>query len=229
MVEQLMFFGLGFLSASLISLLVIPAVHGRAVRITQRRLRQRTTLATAEIQARKDLLRAEFALAVCRAEQRAEMLEIKMTSLLAELGRKSDVINRVRIQLGQTIGETISDTGSVSLVPEQIAGDPRRVEPTPAHDAAPFRRNIVNRTVGRLFLDSWTAPPMPPPRPLEVGLEPAARVADGGDPGSADRDQPAAAAADQRYRNEPRHVRAARLEVIEVEDALEQILAIARN
>jgi hypothetical protein len=226
MVEQLMFFGLGFLSASLIALLVIPAVHGRAVRITQRRLRQLTTLATAEIQARKDLLRAEFALAVCRAEQRAEMLEIKMTSLLAELGRKSDVINRVRIQLGQAIGETVSDTGSVSLVPEQIVGDPRRVEPTPAHDSAPLRRNIVNRTVGRLFLDSWTAPPMPAHR-LEVGLAPAASVADGGGANSAERDQPAAA--DDRHKIEPRHVRAARLEVIEVEDALEQILAIARN
>ncbi|MGA2129873.1 MAG: hypothetical protein ABSG76_27390, partial [Xanthobacteraceae bacterium] len=63
MVEQLMFVGLGFLSATLIALLIIPAVHGRAVRITERRLRQLTTLATAEIQARKDLLRAEFALA----------------------------------------------------------------------------------------------------------------------------------------------------------------------
>ncbi|MGA2126310.1 MAG: hypothetical protein ABSG76_09170, partial [Xanthobacteraceae bacterium] len=190
--------------------------------------RQLTTLATAEIQASKDLLRAEFALAVCRAEQRAEMLEIKMTSLLAELGRKSDVINRVRIQLGQTIGNTINDTGSVSLVPERIANDPRRVAPTPARDAAPLRRNIVNRTVGRLFLDSWAAPPTPARRRLEVGLDPAAAIADGG-PGSADRDRAAVAAADHRNRIEPRDVRTARLEVIEVEDALEQILAIARN
>jgi len=221
MVEQLMIFGLGFLSASLVALLIIVAVHGRAVRITERRLRDVTTLATAEIQAKKDLLRAEFALAVCRAEQRAEMLEIKMTSLLAELGRKSDVINRVRIQLGQTTGETISDTGSVTLVPEQTVSDPRRAEP--AQDA-PIRRHVMSRTIGRLFLDSWTAPPMPARR----GPSATTETADGGAPGSTDRDEPAAAA-DHRRKIEPRHVRAARLEVIEVEAALKQILAIASN
>jgi len=36
MVEPIMFFGLGFLAASLIGLIIVPFVHGRAVRLTVR-------------------------------------------------------------------------------------------------------------------------------------------------------------------------------------------------
>ena len=58
MIEPIMFFGIGFLVASLFGLVLIPLVHNRAVRLTMRRLEAATPLSMAEIQADKDQLRA---------------------------------------------------------------------------------------------------------------------------------------------------------------------------
>jgi chromosome segregation ATPase len=96
-----MFFGIGFLVAALIGLVVVPLVHGRAVRLTMRRLEAATPLSMAEIQADKDQLRAEFAMSTRRLEVSVETLRTKSTSQLAELGKKGDAINRLKIELGE--------------------------------------------------------------------------------------------------------------------------------
>ena len=66
MIESIMLFGIGFLVASLLGLVVVPLVHNRAVRLTVRRLEAATPLSMAEIQAEKDQLRAEFAMSTRR-------------------------------------------------------------------------------------------------------------------------------------------------------------------
>ena len=84
MVEPIMFFGLGFLAASLLGLVIVPFVHGRAVRLTVRRLEAATPLSMEEIQADKDQLRAEFAMSTRRLEMSVEQLKNKTTSQLAD-------------------------------------------------------------------------------------------------------------------------------------------------
>jgi predicted nucleic acid-binding Zn-ribbon protein len=101
MIEPIMYFGIGFLVAALIGLVVIPLVHGRAVRLTMRRLEAATPLSMAEIQADKDQLRAEFAMSTRRLEKSVEQLKGKTTSQLAEIGKKGDAINRLKIELGE--------------------------------------------------------------------------------------------------------------------------------
>jgi len=101
MIEPIMYFGIGFLFAALIGLVVIPLVHGRAVRLTMRRLEAATPLSMAEIQADKDQLRAEFAMSTRRLEMSVEQLNTKTTSQLAELGKKGDAINRLKMELGE--------------------------------------------------------------------------------------------------------------------------------
>ena len=101
MIEPIMFFGLGFLASSLLGLIIVPFVHGRAVRLTVRRLEAATPLSMAEIQADKDQLRAEFAMSTRRLEMSVEQLKNKSTGQLAELGKKNDVINRLKIELGE--------------------------------------------------------------------------------------------------------------------------------
>ncbi len=101
MIEPIMYFGIGFLVAALVGLVVIPLVHGRAVRLTMRRLEAATPLSMAEIQADKDQLRAEFAMSTRRLEMSVEQLKTKTTSQLAELGKKGDAINRLKIELGE--------------------------------------------------------------------------------------------------------------------------------
>jgi chromosome segregation ATPase len=55
----------------------------------------------AEIQADKDQLRAEFAMSTRRLEMSVDQLKNKSTSQLADLGKKNDVINRLKIELGE--------------------------------------------------------------------------------------------------------------------------------
>jgi chromosome segregation ATPase len=101
MIEPIMFFGIGFLVASLFGLVLIPLVHNRAVRLTVRRLEAATPLSMAEIQADKDQLRAEFAMSTRRLELSVEQMKAKTTSQLAELGKKSDAVNRLKVELGE--------------------------------------------------------------------------------------------------------------------------------
>src|SRR5215211_7486734 len=101
MIEPIMFFGIGFLVASLLGLVLLPLVHNRAVRLTMRRLEASTPLSMAEIQADKDQLRAEFAMSTRRLEMSVEQMKTKTTSQLAEIGKKTDVINRLKADLGE--------------------------------------------------------------------------------------------------------------------------------
>ena len=101
MIEPLMFAGIGFIAAALLVLGIIPLVHNRAVRLTRRRLEALTPLSMAEIQAEKDQLRAEFAMSTRRLEMSVEQLKGKSTGQLAELGKKNDTINRLKIELGE--------------------------------------------------------------------------------------------------------------------------------
>jgi chromosome segregation ATPase len=101
MIEPIMYFGIGFLVAALVGLVIIPLVHGRAVRLTMRRLEAATPLSMAEIHADKDQLRAEFAMSTRRLEMSVEQLKTKTTSQLAELGKKGDAINRLKVELGE--------------------------------------------------------------------------------------------------------------------------------
>ena len=101
MVEPVMYVAIGFLVSMLFGLMIVPLVHSRAVRLTTKRLEAATPLSMAEIQADKDQLRAEFAMSARRLEMSVDQLKNKTSSQLAELGKKSDAINRLKIELGE--------------------------------------------------------------------------------------------------------------------------------
>jgi len=101
MLEPIMYISIGFLIAGLLVLGVLPLVHARAVRLTTRRLESLSPLSLSEIQADKDRLRAEFAMSTRRLEMSVEQLKAKTTSQLAEIGKKSDAIGRLKLELGE--------------------------------------------------------------------------------------------------------------------------------
>ena len=104
----------------LFGLMIVPLVHNRAVRLTTRRLEAATPLSMAEIQADKDQLRAEFAMSARRLEMSVEQLRNKTTSQLAELGKKSDAINRMKIELGEKNATIFSLEAREKAVKEQL-------------------------------------------------------------------------------------------------------------
>jgi chromosome segregation ATPase len=101
MIEPVMFIAIGFLVAGLLVIGVIPLVHARAERLTIRKMEALTPLSMAEIQADKDQLRAEFAMSTRRLEMSVEQLKAKTTTQLAEIGKKSDAIGRLKLELGE--------------------------------------------------------------------------------------------------------------------------------
>jgi hypothetical protein len=154
MVEQIMYLALGFLSASLITILAIPTIHNRAVRRTLQRVRAETP--------RSDRMRAEFAMSTRRLEIRLDQLVALTATLRADVGGKNDTINRLKLELGEkaaqlqashselarrtrrrwsdvaTIGRMLSVTKSrVSLIP-------RAAEP--ANQEIPLSRRSASGT-----------------------------------------------------------------------------------
>ena len=87
MIEIAMGFGMGFLSASLLIVIVVPFVHERAVRLTTRKVLEVTPLSLVEVQASKDLLRAEFAMSMYRIETRLAATRTKAAAQLAEMAK----------------------------------------------------------------------------------------------------------------------------------------------
>ena len=95
MIEPIMYAAIGFLISMLCGLMIVPLVHNRAVRLTTHRIEAATPVSMAEIQADKDQLRAEFAMSARRLEMSVDQLRSKTTNQLAELGKKTDAINRM--------------------------------------------------------------------------------------------------------------------------------------
>jgi chromosome segregation ATPase len=120
MIEPIMYGAIGFLISMLFGLMIVPLVHNRAVRLTTRRLEAATPLSMAEIQADKDQLRAEFAMSARRLEMSVEQLKNRTTSQLAELGKKTDAINRMKIELGEKNATIFALEAREKAVKEQL-------------------------------------------------------------------------------------------------------------
>ena len=95
MFEGILLFGLGFLSAALIALMVSPAIWNRAVTLTKRRVEASVPLTLTEIQADKDQLRAEFAMSTRRLELSVDELREKAANQVIEIARKRDELARL--------------------------------------------------------------------------------------------------------------------------------------
>jgi chromosome segregation ATPase len=120
MIEPIMYLAIGFLVSMLFGLMIVPLVHNRAVRLTTKRLEAATPLSMAEIQADKDQLRAEFAMSARRLEMSVDQLKNKTTSQLAELGKKSDAINRMKLELGEKTATIFSLEAREKAIKDQM-------------------------------------------------------------------------------------------------------------
>src|SRR6218665_1132853 len=91
-VENIMYFVLGLLSAWLLALMIMPAVWRRAVRLTKKRIEAATPMTMAEFRADKDQLRAEFALSTRRLEMNVEALRKRLADQVNDISaKKSDL------------------------------------------------------------------------------------------------------------------------------------------
>ncbi len=90
MVQSVLFFILGFLTATFLAVLIGPAVWRRAVVLTRRRIEAAAPLTLAEMQADKDRIRAGYALSARRLEMEVRALKERVAAQMVELGRAGE-------------------------------------------------------------------------------------------------------------------------------------------
>ncbi|MGB3337842.1 MAG: hypothetical protein WBA73_11745 [Devosia sp.] len=100
-IENIMYFALGLLAASLVSLIILPAVWKRAVRLTKRRIEAATPITMAEFRADKDQLRAEFALSTRRLEMNVETLRKRLAEQLGDVNQKRSDLGMLKAERDQ--------------------------------------------------------------------------------------------------------------------------------
>jgi phage FluMu protein gp41 len=88
MIETIMVFALGFLTAGMLSLLFLPLFWWRAVRLSTRRLELQMPLSMNEVFAERDQLRAEFAAERRKLEQQGEKIAARLALTRVELGKR---------------------------------------------------------------------------------------------------------------------------------------------
>ena len=164
MIEPIMYIGIGFLVAGLLVIGVIPMVHARAVRLTQRRLEAMTPMSMAEIHADKDQLRAEFAMSTRRLEMSVDQMKAKTTSQLAEIGKKSEAVGRLKLELGEKAAALLGAEARVNSLTEELqstqnelAGKTRVLQETEsalANTTAELARHTVQLNDSTMKADS---------------------------------------------------------------------------
>ncbi|WP_035871429.1 coiled-coil domain-containing protein [Cucumibacter marinus] len=96
LVENVMYFALGFLAAGVLALMIMPSIWRRAVRLTKKRIEAATPMTLAEFRADKDQLRAEFAMSTRRLEMNVEALRKRLGDQLEGINRKKAEVTAIK-------------------------------------------------------------------------------------------------------------------------------------
>ncbi len=100
MIEAVMLAALGFLIATFLWLIMLPAISRRAERLARRRAELTFPLSVDEISAERDHLRAEFAVRQRELERRVEDSQSTKTSALKNVGLLDMHISELKTTLG---------------------------------------------------------------------------------------------------------------------------------
>jgi predicted nucleic acid-binding Zn-ribbon protein len=107
-IEYLMFAGIGFCVAWLTALMILPAVHNRAVRLARERYDD-LPLSIQEIRAEKDTIRAGFAAATRDLETQLEKLREKTVAHATDVARKNQLVERLKQEI-DTVTAALRDS-----------------------------------------------------------------------------------------------------------------------
>ncbi len=118
MIQAVLLIALGFLTASLIGVLVAPAFWNRACRLTRKRLEQTLPITLSEIEATQDQLRASYAVRMRRLETALAGARQKAAMQLADNSRLQMQIVALRDQIAD-LDLSLSERRNAATVLEQ--------------------------------------------------------------------------------------------------------------
>lgn len=118
MIETIMLIALGFVSAWLLALLLAPAVWRRAVRLTKQEMEATMPLSVTDIQADKDILRAEYAVEMRRLELALEQAKQRAARHLMERNRHMVDMGKLESEIA-ALKDTVAERTKAGSVMEQ--------------------------------------------------------------------------------------------------------------
>lgn len=127
-IQSGMLIALGFLAASLIGLLVVPALWSRAVRLTTRRITQTVPLTAMEIEADRDKVRAEYAIKMHKLESLVEQVKLSGARQQIEINRRDARVNVLEAELEQLTAAYEEAQNARRVLEQTIAERLPRVE-----------------------------------------------------------------------------------------------------
>jgi len=146
-IEYAILFGLGFLTATLLALLIAPAIHRRIVAYTENRIRATMPISPQEVRAQKDMARALYAAENAKVRQELDTEREKNTSLrLANEAASSDAyrlgeqnrsfslkIEELTLEIGELraaldASEERADTIAANLLQQEQAANERAAQ-----------------------------------------------------------------------------------------------------
>lgn len=95
MIQFALLFGLGFLSALLITMLIAPAIHRRIVVFTENRIRATVPISPQEVRAQRDMARAVYAAENARTKQELVQEKDKIVSLILQADNLKDELRKL--------------------------------------------------------------------------------------------------------------------------------------
>lgn len=101
MSEPFILIGIGFLLAISLMLSVKPFAQSRVGRSTMRRLESAAPALMADIESDMGELHAQIAVATRRLEMSVEQMKLKTTGQLSEIGKTSETIGRLKLELAE--------------------------------------------------------------------------------------------------------------------------------
>jgi hypothetical protein len=100
LVEPAMYFAIGFLVAGLLALPLFGVAHRRAARLTRQQLDALLPMSVKELEADKDLLRAEHAVSSQRLEATLHDFKARTSAQQIEIGRQGGMVTTLKTELG---------------------------------------------------------------------------------------------------------------------------------
>jgi len=157
-IQSALFFVLGFLAAGLLALLLAPSIWRRAVVLTRRQVEASLPLTLHEIQAHKDGLRAEHAVAVRKLEMTIKSLREKAVEQTIEVGSLKDQLVHVRRELVDRESERVGLAEEAAEFRANLeareAVQRRLTEERDALDKLAHERATELEKLGRLYDDA---------------------------------------------------------------------------
>jgi len=124
-IDLIVLFALGFLTAVLLAIMLAPLIHNRIVVLTERRMRATTPLSASEVRAQTDMARAEFAAEKARISIELKQMREQLTLALGQADRFSRAIQDEKQKFDaqtRVLQETLqqADILSASLEDEKV-------------------------------------------------------------------------------------------------------------